>query len=1503
MAGTDNISQNIGLLLDVIKVINKNKDSLVAITDSIKNVIDSINASVSEINKLDYDAIRDMVTSVKDISTFLTESENLINITKNLNSRKIRRLANNFDAFENDVKNLAILISRYIEILNKVNIADTLSNKFDKIERLKTRSLAVVDAIQQILDPLENLFSQLRHIKTRGIRRKARGIRRAIRSIHKIILTLMRRSVLSPLIVLPGVKALSIIVQQLAQLMKDLRTVGISGKIVRIILPLVLKAIKVVIRIEKYLVEFTAKITFKQIIRAATKIKLLSFAISEIRKLMVGILLLVPIAALFIIAAPILMIVLWMIAKITRMVIALTRRLIDPRFVLAILALVVINTAIMTLLLSVLGIAILAPMIIPALPAVGLVLLGVIALILIFALMGLALGAFLPLIGVTVAGIGLVAIAAAAILAIAAILWLLGQIKLDAERIVENVKLIMHTAVLVIMNAFAPIDDPRAQETDSSIMDIIESGPFRNFWGIIYACVQLAFLAIAVFAILIISVMLWILQWIKLDPTRILNNVSLIFDICQLIIDRVFQPDDVDVQASNKQGLEPLTQSTPSAFRRIIGSIFAVAYLAVMFIAVSCVLLISVMLRLLQNLNLNEAAILNNVEAVMNTCQTIIDSIFRPDDKDNNSSTRNLGIIGWAFPQLAPVLDSIFAMAYLAVMVLAVAALWGIAGILTQIEKIQLDKKKILNNVDAILDCVTSIINSIFLPDDVNKDSSERTLLKSFLLWVLPIGGIISAIFSMAYLAVMVISVLCLVGIAKMLGILEKTKIDEKKVKENVRKIINTCKYLTDNIFKPDDENKDKSDRTSLKGFLEWAFSGVSGIISIIQGIFSIAYLAVMIISVAIMVGIANLLKQLAEIDPSIFTTAKENVKAIIGVIDEIKNICFRPDEKTEESEHGVLMGIVKYFFGNGVADMLKGITTIGYVALMYFAVALMLGLSKMMVELANVDTTNIDKAASNADDIMKTTRDLIDKLMAPVEKQETEGDGWLTSAIRFVFGDQVAELAQAAAAMATLFPQLGLMYVVVGSLSKLSDMLIKINNLKIDDVFENNTISNASRLAYISKDILGHLETAFNNVEAADVTRYSEIIGAMSNMMPSFTSLASQFSNLSNFQWKIFEDAKNRAIISIRNIKDIFTELVPELKSGNSLNYEAKSALNDYTSAIRSSLMPLINEMSSMMNGLNNLATQISKVSGTNINTIQNGLMLGIEAFNVVKQIIFKILGNTDINSALTQLPIYRNAILEATRVLLQGKNMINAVGGLVNQINSTSEIGFDTLMNSSKFYQRALNEFNAILTNADQIRVDDANVRSTMDLLDRISQTVHNFVKVEEKDVKNSKNITDNYIKFLQQVDKMDYQKLNTTAWIMRSWASISRDLRGDFEGLSRTVNQHIMPMLNALNKTMDETTKCQKQIIDELTKPVTFGDTSGIQSYSDTPGTGTDITGGSGSTDSGLSVSTTSTQTPQTTTKTQTNRPHASQPKIDTDIKPGKYVVDLTKITPYN
>jgi len=113
----------------------------------------------------------------------------------------------------------------------------------------------------------------------------------------------------------------------------------------------------------------------------------------------------------------------------------------------------------------------------------------------------------------------------------------------------------------------------------------------------------------------------------------------------------------------------------------------------------------------------------------------------------------------------------------------------------------------------------------------------------------------------------------------------------------------------------------------------------------------------------------------------------------------------------------------------------------------------------------------------------------------------------------------------------------------------------------------------------------------------------------------------------------------------------------------------------------------------------------------------------------------------------------------------------------------------------------------------------LDEDAVTRRIGLMKALNNYLGSIVQVDDKAVKNTKEITDTYIKFLDRLDKADLQRLQVTERMLRNWADLSQSIRGNFEGFATSINEHIAPLLKDLNMTMDEVRQLQHQIMSDL------------------------------------------------------------------------------------
>lgn len=84
---------------------------------------------------------------------------------------------------------------------------------------------------------------------------------------------------------------------------------------------------------------------------------------------------------------------------------------------------------------------------------------------------------------------------------------------------------------------------------------------------------------------------------------------------------------------------------------------------------------------------------------------------------------------------------------------------------------------------------------------------------------------------------------------------------------------------------------------------------------------------------------------------------------------------------------------------------------------------------------------------------------------------------------------------------------------------------------------------------------------------------------------------------------------------------------------------------------------------------------------------------------------------------------------------------------------------------------------------------------------------QDVLKDFNVSNTQVENQKKMTENYIKFLDKIDNVDNSNLKTTVSLFEQMARLSESISGNFDGLAQAINDKIAPLLEELNKLLEE------------------------------------------------------------------------------------------------
>ena len=107
------------------------------------------------------------------------------------------------------------------------------------------------------------------------------------------------------------------------------------------------------------------------------------------------------------------------------------------------------------------------------------------------------------------------------------------------------------------------------------------------------------------------------------------------------------------------------------------------------------------------------------------------------------------------------------------------------------------------------------------------------------------------------------------------------------------------------------------------------------------------------------------------------------------------------------------------------------------------------------------------------------------------------------------------------------------------------------------------------------------------------------------------------------------------------------------------------------------------------------------------------------------------------------------------------------------------------------------------------DNMKFDLTKATKMEALIDTIAyiQDVLKDFQVSSTQVENQRKMTENYIKFLDAIDKVDNSNLKTSVSLFEQMARLSESISGNFDGLAQTINDKIAPLLEELNKLLEE------------------------------------------------------------------------------------------------
>jgi hypothetical protein len=393
-------------------------------------------------------------------------------------------------------------------------------------------------------------------------------------------------------------------------------------------------------------------------------------------------------------------------------------------------------------------------------------------------------------------------------------------------------------------------------------------------------------------------------------------------------------------------------------------------------------LLIALELKVFEMITLNKEKIDKNIEIIKDALRSIIEFM-----KDDSNADIEINEDAWEVDKILALFLTVpaFAIGFVSISLMLL-----LAGELWLLEKIKLDKEKILNNITIINEVLESITS--FLTKDGYDDNNLKIL--DYKVWqndkILAMFLMMPVIFS----AMVVVSVLII--IAAELWVLEKIKIDETKITNNVSTILGTINLILEKLFNRDEiiklekDDNDGAFKIFGKNMLNMFTERAAGFGAIIDTMLAVPMLLTSIITVGLVLLIANTIKKLTRIN---FTEQDkkligDNITTIFDTIKEINDKLNEPfnkytDTQSQEEPWWKRAWSRVVERNDRIKTIQDGILNTGSLALVYLNTMM---LSEIVDDLNKIATFNL-----KATDVTGKTKEIMDvcRFVADTLKEE----------------------------------------------------------------------------------------------------------------------------------------------------------------------------------------------------------------------------------------------------------------------------------------------------------------------------------------------------------------------------------------------------------------------------------------------------------------------------------------------------------------------------------
>ena len=687
--------------------------------------------------------------------------------------------------------------------------------------------------------------------------------------------------------------------------------------------------------------------------------------------------------------------------------------------------------------------------------------------------------------------------------------------------------------------------------------------------------------------------------------------------------------------------------------------------------------------------------------------------------------------------------------------------------------------------------------------------------------------------------ALIALSVGLLTLTVAMIALLGALEIDREKVKDNITAIFDTVVYIVEALmtsliktFAPEGSNP------LVKGVM--AVVGLAATTAGLIATFPMLLASVLSISAILLIGGMLKLVSLMTLDRGKIREVVGDILSLVGDISEMLSTTLL---SRSPLERGLLGDIVDFVYPP-LTNVVDSISQFATVAMMTFSVMalVMIGGLLRLIQMLELDPGKIrDNISQIFDCIGEIVRSFQEEVIF-----NTSGSGLFDSLVQWISPTMFS-----AWQSFSMFVNVGMMFGVVLLLNGLARCLQGLTSLVIDTGSIQNNIRKVFDTIALIQQKLGDAYTWENAKQDGVMGTIAKAFGfggtwklvhslmqlgqvaTLYGIIALVESMAGSLNKLAGIDLGSLQQATVKSGLVVDTVNTISKRLTDK-------DLVDEDDLED--------MIEVFGKMDEMYKKISELSKKAAEVGSIDLSKVNNSKLIINSVKSISTEGLTKITNNevVKVDNLKSITTAYQKVSSELSRVgeidMKKVQDMMIAVSVISRGVpKTTPEIRLDGLVRNTKSMVEMVGEVNALkigdgLATINRLQtmtsavvanmrtistadLDEDSITRRIGLMKALNNYLGSIVQVDDKAVKNTKEITDTYIKFLDRLDKADLQRLQVTERMLRNWADLSQSIRGNFEGFATSINEHIAPLLKDLNMTMDEVRQLQHQIMSDL------------------------------------------------------------------------------------